>query len=172
MSDTPATPVAELLLPPSIVSKADFAHMVNEIERIDSELTTSAVRQKVGAESLPLPAMSDQLTAFLQQNNITLTATYNVSDLIQRLQKLKDTAPIIHMTFAVEADRESLGQIAFWLRQSIHPQALIAVGLQPGLVAGVYMRTTNKVFDLSLKGALKGGRAILTQELEALSARA
>ena len=94
------------------------------------------------------------------------------------MKKLKNVGLLIGLllgvnlsTFASEADRESLGQLALWLRTSVHPQAVIDVGLQPGLVAGVYLRTANRVFDLSLKGALKQGRGILASDLEALRAR-
>jgi F0F1-type ATP synthase delta subunit len=72
------------------------------------------------------------------------------------------------MTFAVEADRESLMQLAQWVRETVHPQAVIAVGLQPGLIAGVYLRTPNHVHDLSLRAALDGGHEILVNDLEAL----
>ena len=75
------------------------------------------------------------------------------------------------MTFAVSADRESLSQIAHWLRESVHPQAVISVGMQPALVAGVYMRTPNKVFDLSLRGALSGQHGALVKELETYRGR-
>lgn len=172
MNDGQSTISAELTLPPSIVSKADVSRLMNELERVDNELTTSAVRTKVGGQDAGPPLMSNQLTAFLQQNNLELVDSNERTKLIQRLRTLKDDVPVIHMTFAVEADPESLGQIALWLRQTVHPLAVIAVGLQPGLVAGAYVRTNNKVFDLSLRGALKGGRHILNEELEALRGRA
>ena len=41
---------------------------------------------------------------------------------------------------------------------------------EQGIVT-VYLRTANRVFDLSLKGALKQGRGILASDLEALRAR-
>jgi F0F1-type ATP synthase delta subunit len=50
----------------------------------------------------------------------------------------------------------------------VHKQAVIEVGLQPALIAGVYIRTPNHVQDLSLRAMLKGGRDILIKELEAL----
>lgn len=172
MNDGQSITPAELTLPPSIVSKADLSRLMNELERVDNDLTTNSVRAKVGRQDAGLPPMSDQLTAFLQQNSLELTDSNERTKLIGRLRALKDSVPIIHMTFAVEADPESLGQIALWLRQTVHPLAVIAVGLQPGLVAGAYIRTSNKVFDLSLRGALKSGRHILNEELEALRGRA
>lgn len=157
------------VLPMSIVSKLDVAHLVNEAERVDNELTTIDVRTKAESSlQTNAPAMSEQFTAFLEQNAITFNDSRERSHLIKELRLLKDNVPTIHMTFATEADRESLQQLAKWLRESIHPQAVIAVGLQPALVAGVYLRTPNHVMDLSLRAALKGGRGLLTKELEAL----
>jgi hypothetical protein len=58
--------------------------------------------------------------------------------------------------------------LAQWLRTSIHPQAVIAVGLQPALVAGVYLRTPNHVKDLSLRAKLESSRGLLLKEVEKL----
>lgn len=163
---------ASLLLPPSVVSKPDLARLVRELETVDGALTTVAARAKVGVQSSAMPGLSQALTDFLATNKLNLTDSHTREELIKAMRELKDTAPTVHMTFAAEADRTSLQQLAQWLRTQVHPQAVIAVGVQPGLVAGVYLRTNNRVFDLSLKGALKGGRAILTKELEGLRGRA
>jgi F0F1-type ATP synthase delta subunit len=61
-----------------------------------------------------------------------------------------------------------LQELIAWLRSSVHPQAVISVGLQPALVAGVYLRTPNHVHDLSMRAVLKKSRGLLTKELEAL----
>lgn len=159
-------------LPPSIVTGPDLARLVRELEAVDGALTTVAARAKVGVQSSAMPGLSQVLTDFLTVNKLSLADPTAREALLRAMRQLKEHAPTVHMTFAAEADRTSLQQLAQWLRSSVHPQAVIAVGLQPGLVAGVYMRTNNRVFDLSLKGALKGGRAILTKELGALRGRA
>ena len=52
----------DLMLPASVVSKADVARLAAELERIDSDLSTNTVRAKVGASTFeldpadPLPA--------------------------------------------------------------------------------------------------------------------
>ncbi len=172
MSDDAPLALDRLSLPPSVVSKADVARLSVELERIDNDLSTNTVRGKIGAAAQEVPPMSRQLADFVLENKLDINAATLRTQLIKQVNSMKDTLPIIHMTFASEADRESLGQLALWLRQEVHPQAVIDVGLQPGLVAGVYVRTANRVFDLSLKGALKGGRDILTNELRALYGRA
>ncbi len=156
------------ILPPSIVTRIDVSRLVRELEWVDGELTTAAARSKTGVQTTAQPSLSDQLTEFLAQNKLSITDSRERTELVRELRKLKDTVPIIHMTFAVPADRESLQQLAQWLRTSIHPQAVIAVGLQPGLVGGVYLRTPNHVHDLSLKKLLQNSRGVLINELEAL----
>jgi len=158
---------ADFVLPALIVSRIDLSHMVDEAQRIDNELTAATVRAKAGAAAPPAPTISEQFAAFLNDNQLSFTDSHERSMLVKELRLLKDTVPVMHMTFAVEADRDSLAVLAQWIRQSLHPQAVIAVGLQPALVAGVYLRTPNHVHDLSLRAKLRGSRDILIKELEA-----
>lgn len=165
----PATKTyADYVLPPNVVSKVDLSRMVTDLERIDNELTTADVRAKAGSATSAQPVMSEQLVGFLELNQMQLGDSKQRSDLIKQLHLLKDRLPVVHMTFATPADPESLQQIAGWLRQSVHPQAVITAGLQPALVGGVYLRMSNKVKDLSLRAKLKAGHGILVKDLEAL----
>lgn len=156
-------------LPPSVVSKVDVSRLLGDLERIDNELTTIAVKAKAGAPAATAqPKISTRLNDFLVLNKLSLQGSNERSALVKQVRAMKDTLPTIHMTFAVEADPESLSRLAEWLRTTIHPQTVIAVGLQPGLVAGVYLRTPNHVHDLSLRAKLREGRGVLQKELEAL----
>lgn len=155
------------VLPTSIVTKADIARLVREFETVDNILTTISVRKKVGAGEVVAPAMSPQLASFLELNTVDLQNTNARLAYVKQLRNLKDSAPIIHMTFAVIADPESLQQLVVWLRESIHPQTIIDVHLQPSLVAGVYLRTPNHVFDMSVRNALKEKHGELVKELGA-----
>lgn len=169
MTEEPkAKTYADFVLPPSVVTRVDVAHLVTELEWLDGEMTAAAVRAKIGTEQQASPAVSGPLEEFLSQNELSLENAHERSELIKLVRQLKDKVPIIHMTFAVTADRESLQEIAAWVRKSVHQQAVISVGLQPGLVAGIYLRTPNKVHDLSMRTALKNSRSLLTKELEAL----
>lgn len=168
MNESAVTTPAAFTLPPTVVSKVDVSRLVRELERIDNELTTITVRAKAGVQQQPQITMSDQLNAFLTQNKLSLTENNARTDLIKQIRVMKDSVPIIHMTFAVEADRESLQYLAGWLRAYIHPQAVIDVGLQPALIAGVYLRTSNQIKDLSLRGMLKGSHDLLVKDLDAL----
>lgn len=168
MSDEVPKTHANFVLPLNVVSKGDVSRLINEFERVDNELTAESVREKVGSGEHVEPVMSQQLRDFLDQNGIQLGDGLRRSELIKEMHLLKENARVIHMTFAVPADGESLQQIAKWLRDSVHPQTVIDVGLQPALIAGAYIRTQNHVHDLSLRAALADGHDLLVKELETL----
>lgn len=158
----------DFILPPSVVSKIDVSRLVNEVELIDNELTAAKVRSKLGSKAYAEPVMSEQLRDFLSDNKLTLEDGHERTTLIKQLRELKSKVPIIHMTFATTADHKSLSQLADWVRTSVHPQAVIAVGLQPALVGGVYIRTPNHVHDFTIRGRLEAQRHQLVEDLEAL----
>lgn len=160
---------AEFILPPSIVSRVDLSRMMSELEWLDNELTALAIRNQTATQA-QTPVMSQALRDFATLNKLQLNESKARSAVIAQLRVLKNKAPVVHMTFAVSADRESLQQLTAWVRQEVHPQALIVVGLQPSLVAGVYVRTPNHVHDFSLRAMLDGRHDLLIKELETLRA--
>lgn len=170
MTDAAKKSHADFVLPPSVVSRVDVSRLVSELERVDNEMTAARVRAGLqeGSEGSVSVVISQAATDFLAENELTLDDGRARSELVKQLRALKDKVPIIHMTFAVTADRESLGKIVAWLRETVHPQAVIAVGLQPALVAGVYLRTSNHVHDLSLRAKLQGSHDVLVGQLEDL----
>ena len=168
MSKSEVTDYTQFVLPSTIISRIDVSRLVREFEAVDNALTTKTVRKKAGAQSEDTPAMSPQLLGFLDVNPVDLENTTARSAYIKQLRLLKDNVRVVNMTFAVVADPESLQQLSAWLRESIHPQAVIEAHLQPALVAGVYLRTPNHVFDLSVRNALKARRGELEKELGAL----
>jgi len=170
MSEAKIKTHADFVLPPSVVTKVDISRLVSEVERVDNEMTEKSVREKVGATQDGQVTMSPALTDFLSSNNVSLEHSHDRSDLIKQLRLLKDNVRVIHMTFAVVADHESLQQIVDWVRTTVYAQAVIEVGLQPSLIAGVYLRTPNHVKDLSLRSMFEGRRQILVDQLEAFRA--
>lgn len=161
-------PQPQLTLPSSVVSKLEVSRLVHEVEQIDADFTTVSARAKAGVATQWQPVFSSPLEDFLVLNPVDMRDSQQRRQLIQHLRTLKETAPVVHMTFAAAADRQSLQEIADWLRSKVHPQAVVSVGLQPDLVGGVYIRTPNHVHDLSLRARLAGHRHVITQQVEAL----
>lgn len=171
MNDTPAKTYLDFVLPPSVVSKADVSRLVREAEWLDGELTAISVRTKVGQPGSEHPPVSDQLRDFLDSNSLDFNESRERTATVKQLRQLKDKAPVIHITFATVADGESLQYLAKWVREALHPQAIMTVGIQPALVAGAYVRTPNHVYDMSLRAKLAGHHDLLARELEALSGK-
>ncbi len=170
-------PANEFVLPSVLVGRTDLARLVREVETLDSDLESQKVRAGAGhtAQDAPgpqqytLPPMSRVLTDFLELNQLDVHHDQTRMVMKEKLRKLKDHAPVVHMTFAVEADPDSVQRLVGWLRENAHPQTLISVGLQPSLIAGVYLRTPNQVHDYSLKALFGGKHSALIAKLEELA---
>jgi len=162
------TAAPSYILPAALTGRADLARLVREIETVDGELEAQKVRARGEQVNYRLPNMSKPLSDFLDQNKQDITNDQTRMGLVENLRKLKDHAPVVHMTFAVEADPESLMQLVEYMRRELHPYTLISVGLQPALVAGAYMRTPNHVHDFSIRELLSSKRDLIVQDLEGL----
>lgn len=159
-------------LPPSIVTKRDISHLIDEAEAIDRVITSNAVRGKAGVAGELHHEASSRMEEFLTANQIDMGQGGGArTEVIKQLRQLKDKSPVIHLTFATSVDPESLGELVDWLRQNVERQAVVSVGLQPGLVGGVHIRTVNKVHDLSLRRILERHRDVLVKEVEALGVK-
>jgi G3E family GTPase len=159
-----------LLLPMTVTGHAHLSKLVRELELVENDLEGQKAHHHDAAPKIP--AMSQALADIIELNEVDITKTQQRMHLKSRLNYTKDRAPNMHFTFAVQADPDSLQQLAEYVRREIHPQALISVGLQPGLVGGVYLRTPNHVHDFSLKQRLHDQRGLIGQALESLRAQA
>lgn len=155
----------DIVLPAGIVTKQQFVRFLHDFEAADSELTTVAARNSTGVTASAKAAVSPDVTKFSEQNKLKLTDSAARAKMLAKLRSIKTKAPVVHLTFASEADEASLAKLSTWLREAVHPHALIDVGLQPRLVAGLYMRSINKVFDYSLRSKLEGQRSLLIEAL-------
>lgn len=156
--------MSEYTLPPNVVTRADVSRLATELEHVDSDMNSARLR----GQNVSVPNVTPALHDFIETNALGLEDDKQRSEIIAELRKIKDSAPVIHMTFASPADSESLGQLVAWLRSSVNPHAIIQTSLQPSLIAGVYIRTPNHVHDLSLKGKLKAGHGVLVKHLQEL----
>lgn len=162
--------LSRYVFPPSLVSRADISRLARELENLENEVEAQRVR---GAEKAGyhLPAFSTPFAEFLDQNKLDVTDAQTRMHLTRDLRALKDKTPIIHLTFATDANPVILQQLTEWIREQIHPQALLSIGLQPGLVGGVYVRTPNKVHDFSFKAMLEEKHSVMLKELDGLNGR-
>ncbi len=150
-----------LVLPAAVVSDTDINHLVRELDSLNNFFLTAAARK--GGTSIQPPRVTRIL------NTIATDAEHNLLDEKQRqslareLKTIQSTAPVMHISFATEPSPQVLEQILVWMRANIHPYALLQVGLQPTIAAGCVLRTTNKVFDMSLRSYLDRQKEYLVE---------
>lgn len=136
-------------LPVGIVSPTDIARLSREIESIDEFFREQAIRSGGTTNAMPrLSKLMDQLAA---DNQINLLDELDRSKILDLLQKLHASAPVMHISFSVDPPGAYVQKIVAWLRANIHQHILVTVGLQPNIGAGCVVRTTNKLFDFSLR---------------------
>ena len=157
---------ASLSLPLSVVNKVDVGRLLREAEKIDEFMNQAAIRQP-GA-TLTLPKTTRALSDFAAQNNINLLIADDRKALLEFLKLVREHAPQLHMSFSAEPSPSFVQKLVTYLRENIHPSALLQVGLQPTIGAGFMLRTTNKYYDFSLRTHLKSKHDILVHNIRGL----
>lgn len=164
--DESSVDVSQIKLPDSVVSALDMAILVKDVEAASLELTESEIRRTSSkTKASERISLSESAREFLRANNLSTESSADLGRAVTILRNVKAKQPVVHMTFAVLADRESLELILKWVRDEINPLAVLDVRLQPSLVSGVYIRTTNKVFDHSLRYLLQKNRDMLVKHI-------
>lgn len=164
---------SEFHLPPALIGKAHLAQLIRELEGVENDLETQKASNLAKADAkagLRVPTMSKALADCIELNQVDIIDSQQRMGFKKTLGIIKNKAPVMHFTFASDPDGESLQKLVDWVRKEIHPRALISIGIQPGLIGGVYLRTPNHVHDFSLRALLHDKRDIIVKELEALHA--
>jgi F0F1-type ATP synthase delta subunit len=153
--------MALLKLPSIIVSQSDIARLIRELNGLNDFFI--GARNRPSGTSMQPPRLSRLMDRLARENEVNLLEEKHRTKLMEMLKDIHKNAPSLHISFAVEPSPKALEQILIWMRQNIHPQVLLSVGLQPAIAAGCILRTTNKIFDLSLRTYLKQQSQYLTQ---------
>lgn len=153
---------AELVLPTLIFGIVEVRRLRLELESLDEFLRGMAIRRETKFE---MPRVSRMLEALARENGRDLLKGSDRTVLGEFLQEIDRSAPVIHMSFAADPSAGFSAKIVSWLRANTHPLALLEVGLQPTIAAGCIVRTTNKVFDLSLRSRFNEQTDLLLQSL-------
>lgn len=156
----------QFLLPPSLLGRPDVSRLLREVEAVDYELETQAIREP--NKPLAIPNMSKALVETAQVNKIDMADLNSRKQLITQLRLIKEKAPIAHITFAIDPDPSISTYLAAWIRQNLHPTALLTIGLQPRIVGGCVIRTPDHIYDFSLRKQFYDQKPQLVQEIKAV----
>lgn len=156
-------------LPPALIGRADVSRLLREIEKVDYELEAQTIRTP--GQPLSIPNMSRALVEATTLNNIDITNLQERKRMLESLREAKDKAPNVQITFAVDPAPEIISQIISWIRDNLHPRALVTVGLQPAIVGGCVVRTPDHIYDFSMRKRFKDEQASLIESINAAIAR-
>jgi hypothetical protein len=151
----------KIILPSTIVSPTDIARLVREIETVDDYFRQLEIRGK----EKTIPRMSKLLDSTIAANQLSIDDSANREHIVQGLQTVQTSAPIMHISFSVDPPGSHVQSLVTWLRKNIDDNVLVTVGLQPNIGAGCVVRTTNKIFDLSLREYFTSKRDFFTKIL-------
>ncbi len=155
----------ELKLPLSVITKLDLLRLVREANALQEYLLQASVRSG-GTPMQQLPKLSRFLDDTARANSINLLDNNQRLALIKALEALKESAQVIHMSFAAEPSGAFLTSLITWLRTNVGSLIVLQVGLQPQLAAGCIVRTENKLLDFSLRAHFTSRREELAKMLE------
>lgn len=155
-------------LPSSVAELADLSRVLRELEGLDDFLREAAIRKSPSAAALPKTTQALRDVAEVNHFNLLQPADRAKADRL--LTEMRDKAPVAHISFAAEPSASFTAKIITYLRQNIHPQLLVQIGLQPTIAAGCVVRTENKVFDFSLRQHMRRHEGDLIKILSSLRA--
>lgn len=138
----------QLKLPPNLVNRGDVLKTMRELNALNDFFVGAKVRQP--GTGLQMPKTSKSLELLASENGRNLFDEQQRQTLYKDLATLSNGAPHLHISFASEPTPKALEPILVWLRENIHPQVLLSVGFQPAIAAGCVLRSSNKIFDMSM----------------------
>lgn len=153
------------VLPTMILGPADVNRTLLELQELEEYLRQAYIRKD---GSVKLPKTSRTLDSLAEANKADLLQADDREHLIAFLQSVQQHAPVLHISFAAEPSAAFTARIVEWLRANVSKYVLVQVGLQPSIAAGCIVRSTNKVFDLSLRRHLTQKRSVMTDLLHGL----
>lgn len=150
-------------LPLLAVGPADISRLSRELAQINDALLELSVRS--AGQPAKMPKTTQLMDQLIELNKLNLLHRGDRALLKQFLDAIKKQAPLLHMSFSADPSTTFLEKLVTWLRQEIHPQILLTIGLQPTLGAGCIVRTTNHQFDFSLRQDFAKKRNLLISKL-------
>jgi F0F1-type ATP synthase delta subunit len=154
----------KLHLPVLVFGVVEVRRLKRELEALEDYVAQAQLRTP--GKQAALPRLSRLLDALATENNMNLLQAEHRAALKKFLQDTEAHAPSLHISFAADPSSAFTAKMVKWLRANIAPDALMEVGLQPTIAAGCIVRTTNKVFDLSLRNRFSDAEGLLMQALD------
>ncbi|HEX5456486.1 MAG TPA: F0F1 ATP synthase subunit delta [Candidatus Saccharimonadales bacterium] len=151
-------------LTPDIITPLDLGRVIREAEKLDDYLLQAGLRDQKTVDSLP--KVTRMLEEVSEVNGLNLLDETHRKHLIGNLRAVRTSARKIHVSFAVEPSPAVMKKMVAWFRQNVEEDLIIEIGIQPTISVGCVVRTTNKIFDMSLRHRFSDSKGLLSELLE------
>lgn len=152
-----------IVFPDRLIGVVELSRASRELADLHESLHQATIRTP--GSKVQLPKTSKLLEELAASNDVSLLDSKQREQLISLLKVCREHSPVLHISFASEPSPKFTRSLVTWARDNISPVVLIQIGLQPTIVAGCVVRTTNKHFDMSLKQRFVQSRPVLLQKL-------
>lgn len=159
----------DFVLPALILGPADVNRALVELQAVEEQLSQARL---ANPDEVAQPQTSRTLDDLAQANKADFLSPDDINHLKAFLQSIQQHAPVLHISFAAEPSAAFTAKIVEWLRSNVSKYALVQVGLQPSIAAGCVLRSTNKVFDMSLRQSLQRAKPLMMDIMRSMDKRA
>ena len=167
---THSAPARQFVLPVLVFGLPEVRRVRRELETLEEFIRSSEIRTP-GTQP-QLPRLSRVCEALATENKLNLLQPTERKQLLLFIKGVESAAPKVHISFAADPSSAFTAKMVTWVRTNVHRYALLQVGLQPNIAAGCVVRTTNKVFDFSLRERFLKTQNLLIDAFEAEAAKA
>lgn len=155
----------ELKLPNLIVTKTDLRRVKREILALDQYFLSYFNKGANKEAQVSVPKMSVSLASFISENKLNVEDEIVRKTAIEFISFLTDDAPEMHISFASDPPASVLDRLITWIRNEIHPQLVLNIGVRPAIVGGCVIRTKAEIFDFSFAKGIEENSAELAETL-------
>jgi hypothetical protein len=152
-------------LPISVVGPVDVGRLLRELEAINNQLLQTKLRHDEHEQAKP--RLTQLMEQTLELNKLNILHPTDRKRLQELLETVRESAPVLHISFSAEPASAFIEKLMAWLRREIHPVVLLTIGMQPNIGAGCIIRSTNKYIDCSLRQDFLSKKDILLSKIMA-----
>lgn len=151
----------KLRLPNSVSSQQDVTVLALEIHEYARWFSHNAIKEQVHAKraSAPPPISPAAIELIQTWSAKKLLSQQILDELIQALEKFKNTAPSLTITLAAPAAGDLKQTLVAWCRANVEPNILVTFRFNSTLCGGMVVRYGSHVFDWSFKRQILAARA-------------
>lgn len=137
-------------LPLQLYSPRQIDAYLIELDFYLTWLREQDVKRRAKAAKADASPLTAELTSFLNvfTDNKTDDAR-EVEKAVIYLKRLKQHAPLVHVTFPTFASASIRESVVEWFRKNVSDEILVAFTVDTSILGGIIVRTVNNIYDYS-----------------------